>query len=580
MLGRLDGTARAELIEVARGRIEADLCLRNGRLVNVFNGRIEAADLAVHGSRIAGWGSYRGRREIDLGGMYVAPGFIDGHLHLESTLLAPPRFAAAVAAHGTSAVIADPHEIANVLGLAGIRYMLEASRDLPVDIFFMLPSCVPASPLETSGARLRAPDLFSLLPHPRILGLAEMMNFPGVLDGDPLVLDKLTLFQDHPIDGHAPQLSGNDLNAYLSAGIGSDHECTTLDEARAKLARGMAVMIREGSQSRDLSALLPVIDDQSWPRCLWVSDDRHPDDLLRDGHLDAIINQAMRLGLDPVRAITLGSRTAADWFRLRGRGALAPGYLADFSVSPTLNPWQPLRVFKGGRETARDGVLLTDARPLNRTPAPSSPMALGPIAVADLRVVAGAGALKVIEMVSGSLLTRCRLCPPKLADGAVVADPQRDILKLVVLNRYAGAGSTPAPALGFIQGMGLKQGALASTVAHDSHNVIAVGASDRAIVCAVDALRRSGGGMVAASDSEVLARLDLPIAGLMSECDAAQVAAALAELQTAARRLGCTLANPFMALSFMALPVIPELKLTDRGLVDVTRFSFTPLFTG
>jgi adenine deaminase len=575
---RLDGTGRAGLIEAARGTIEVDLCLRNAGLVNVFNGQVETADLAVHGGRIAGWGTYRAKREIDLAGMFVAPGFIDGHLHIESTLLAPTRFADAVVPRGTSAVVADPHEIANVLGLSGIRYFLDASEGLPVDIFFMLPSCVPASPFEMSGAVLRGPDLFSLLPHPRILGLAEMMNFPGVIEADPVILDKLTLFQDHPIDGHAPQLGGNDLNAYLAGGIATDHECTQLYEAREKLAKGMAIMIREGSQSKDMEALFALIDESTWPRCLWVSDDRHPDELTEHGHMDGIINKAMDLGLDPVRAITLGSWTAANLFNLRGRGALAPGYLADFSISPTLYPWRPVRVFKLGREVARDGEMLSSAPIASHLTAPASPMSVASITPQDLRAPAEAGRLKVIEIVEGSLLTRKRLCRPRVENGAVIADPDRDILKLVVINRYGGPNPTSRPAIGFIKGMGLKTGALASTVAHDSHNLIAVGASDPAICRAVEALRESRGGMVATDDDKVVAQLPLPIAGLMTDESATDVAEALKSVQAAARRLGSPLTNPLMALSFMALPVIPELKLTDQGLVDVATFSFTPLY--
>lgn len=573
-----DGEREAELIRAVRGDVPADLCLRNTRLVNVFNGEIESADLAVHHGYILGWGRYKAKREIDLKGMVVAPGFIDGHLHIESTLLSPPQFAAAVVPRGTTAVVADPHEIANVLGLRGIHYMLEISERLPVDIHFMLPSCVPASPLETSGADLRGPDLHSLLPHPRILGLAEMMNFPGVLDANPQVLDKLVLFQDLPIDGHAPQLGGNALNAYLASGVATDHECTTLEEAREKLAKGMAIMIREGSQSKDLAALFPLVNDHTWPRCLWVSDDRHPDDLIDSGHMDAIINQAMALGMPPVRAITLGSWTAANLFHLRRRGALAPGYLADFSISPNLHPWQPVRVFKGGIEVARDGVLLDPGTCRSEAVPPQSPMAIDSITVEDLTVKARPGRLKVIEAMEGSLLTRKLLCAPTVENGAVISDPQRDILKIVVLNRYPGADSSRPPAIGFIKGIGLKHGALASTVAHDSHNLIAVGATDPAICRAIESLREVRGGMVATTEQEVLARLPLPIAGLMTDRNAAQVAETLSKLKACAHDLGSPLDNPLMALSFMALAVIPELKITDQGLVDVTTFSFTPLF--
>ncbi|MGA7640867.1 MAG: amidohydrolase family protein, partial [Syntrophobacteraceae bacterium] len=329
-------TARLKgLIEAARGQRPADLCIKGCQLVNVFSGRIETADLAIHDGLIAGWGNYEGKETLQADGMYISPGFIDGHVHIESSLLSPANFCAAVLPWGTSTVVADPHEIANVLGLDGIRYFLECARNLPLDIFLNLPSCVPATNLETSGATLRAVDLQSLFPDENLLGLAEMMNFPGVIGADPEVTDKLLLFQDLVVDGHCPGLSGRDLNAYLAAGIGSDHECVALQEAAEKLARGMAVMIREGSQSKDLEKLIGIVNDSTWPRCMFVSDDVHPDDLIGKGHMNAIINKAMTLGMDPVRAITLASWTPANYFRLRRRGALAPGYFADFSISPT-----------------------------------------------------------------------------------------------------------------------------------------------------------------------------------------------------------------------------------------------------
>ncbi len=566
------------LIRTAQGRRPASLVLRRGKLVNVFTGEIERADLAIAGDRIAGWGDYEGEQEMDLDGMYVAPGFIDAHIHLESTLLDPARFCAAVLRWGTCAVVADPHEIANVHGLDGIRYFLQAAEKLPLDLFFMLPSCVPASPLETSGASLSAVDLFTLADHPRVLGLAEMMNFPGVLSADQEVIAKLSLFQDRCLDGHAPLLSGTALNAYISAGIDSDHECTQAAEAREKLAKGMYVMIREGSQSKNLQALWPVVTDSGWPRCMFATDDRHPDDLLRDGHMNAIVNKAMELGMEPVRALTLACRTAAERFQLQRRGALAPGYLADFSVSPTLRPWRPVRVFKNGIEVARDGKLLLDPASFSPPPPPPSPMAMPPIEARHLAVSSQPGQLKVIGVREGSLLTRKLLLDPKVEDGRVVADPDRDLLKLVVINRYRGRNSEPAMARGFIQGLGLRRGAIASTVAHDAHNLIAAGASDIALIRAIEAVRRTGGAMAVATEDGAPLCLPLPIAGLMSDQPVEWVGEQLARLKRRTAELGSPLQNPFMALSFMALSVIPELKLTDRGLVDVSTFSFTPLF--
>jgi adenine deaminase len=572
---KLSSSQLKELIEVARGQRPADLCLRGGRIVNVFSGRVETRDLAVHSGFVAGWGSYAAHENIDLDGAYVCPGFIDGHIHLESTLLSPAQFCAAVLPHGTSAVVADPHEIANVLGLDGIRYFLAATADLPLDVYFNLPSCVPASPLETSGAELRACDLHALQPHPRILGLAEMMNFPGVIHAFPDVLDKVLLFQDQILDGHAPQLTGLDLNGYLVAGIGSDHECTALEEAREKLEKGMAIMIREGSQSKDLAQLLPLVDQHTWPRCLLVTDDRHPDELLHVGHMDSVVNRAMALGLDPVLAITLATRTPAAIFRLSRQGALAPGYQADFSISPTLSPWIPGRVFKRGREVARHGKLLVDPELWPQPPTPPSPMHINRLCLEDLRVPLQPGKLKVIGVQEGTLLTRKLLLEPKVAQGEVMADLDRDILKLVVYNRYQ---SDRPPAVGFVQGFGLRRGAIATTVAHDAHNLIAVGTSDEALLHVVAAVRASGGAMaIGAPDQEALT-LPLPIAGLMSTWPVAQVTEQLEILKHQARAWGSPLHNPFMALSFLALGVIPELKLTDQGLVDVVAFSLVSLF--
>jgi len=572
---KLDSQILTGIIEVAQGKRPADLCVRGCRLVNIFSGQIETVDFAVQDGLIAGWGNYSANKDIDAGGMYACPGFIDGHIHIESTMLSPAQFCAAVAPYGTSAVVADPHEIANVLGIEGIRYFLEATEKLPLDFHFNLPSCVPATSLETSGAQLRAGDLYSLLPHPRLLGLAEMMNFPGVLAGFPEVLDKLLLFQDRVLDGHCPQLTGVGLNAYLATGIGSDHECTTLAEAREKLAKGMTIMLREGSQSKDLAALLPVVDDRTWPRCMLVSDDRHPDDLLREGHMNAIVNRAMQLGMDPVRALTLATWTPARYFGLARRGAIAPGYLADFSLSATLNPWTPVRVFKRGVEIAQDGKLFVDPAAWTSPTLPPSPMRVSGMAPEDLSVPARDGLLRVIGAREGTLLTSKLLEKPPVLNGNVVADTDRDILKMVIYNRYV---PDKPPSVAFVKGIGLKKGAIATTVAHDSHNLIAVGASDAAILQVAEAVRQSGGGMAVGAEQEGTEILPLPIAGLMSDRPLLEVVERLEKLKTKAKSFGSPLHNPFMALSFLALPVIPELKLTDLGLVDVSTFTFVPLF--
>ncbi len=562
-------------IEAAQGKRPADLCLRRGRLINVISGQVEKVDLAITDGTVLGWGDYDAERVIDASAFYICPGFLDGHIHLESTMLSPAQFCAAVLPWGTTSVVADPHEIANVLGLDGIRYFLQATRNLPLDVYFNLPSCVPASPLETSGAHLRGPDLFSLLPHERLLGLAEMMNFPGVIQAFPEVIDKLVLFQERALDGHAPCLGGLQLNAYLAAGIGSDHECTSLPEAREKLAKGMRIMIREGSQSKDLAALLPLVDHHTWPQCMLVSDDRHPDDLLREGHMNAIVNQAMARGLDPVLALTLATWTAAGYFRLSRKGALAPGFEADFTMSPTLNPWTPHRVFKSGVEVARAGKLLVDPQSWPQPSPPPSPMNVTHLALEDLTVPAQPGNLRLIGVQEGTLLTRKLVLPPKIEGSKVVADASRDILKLVIYNRYV---PDRRPAVGFVQGLGLQRGAIATTVAHDSHNLIAAGVDDRDIIHVADAVRKLGGGMAIGSADGPLEILALPLGGLMSDQPLQVVVERLEALKSLAATWGSTLANPFMALSFLALPVIPELKLTDLGLVDVSSFSFVSLF--
>ena len=572
---RLNSERLVQRIEAAQGKRRADLCLRRGRLVNVLSGTIEQVDLAIYDGVVVGWGDYDAEQVIDASGCYLCPGFIDGHLHLESSMLSPSQFCAAVLPWGTTAVVADPHEIANVLGLEGIRYFLEATRDLPLEVYFNLPSCVPASPLETSGASLRAADLFSLLPHERLLGLAEMMNFPGVIQAVPEVMDKLVLFQGLTRDGHAPSLSGLQLNAYLTAGIASDHECTTLAEAREKLTKGMHIMIREGSQSKDLAALLPLVDRHTWPRCMLVSDDRHPDDLLREGHMNAIVNQAMTRGMEPVLALTLGTFTAARYFRLDHLGALAPGFQADFTMSPGLKPWEPRRVFKAGREVAREGRLLVDSQAWPHPSFPPSPMRITRLALEDLAVPAQPGRLRVIGVQEGTILTASRLVPPTIDGTRVVADTSRDLLKLAVYNRYL---PDRRPAVGFVQGLGLRKGAVATTVAHDSHNLIVAGGSDQDILQVVDAVRKMGGGMAIGAADGPLETLPLPIAGLMSDQPLELVVERLETLKTLAAAWGSTLANLFMALSFLALPVIPELKLTDLGLVDVSSFSFVSLF--
>jgi adenine deaminase len=563
------------IIQAAQGRRPVELSIRGCRLVNVFSGEIETVTLGIDGGFFVGWGDYEAERSLDAEGLYACAGFIDGHIHIESTMLSPAQFAAAVLPWGTTAVVADPHELANVYGVDGVKYLLDASEGVPLDFYFNLPSCVPATPLETSGAHLSAADLAGLKSHSRVLGLAEMMNFPGVLMGIPEIMDKILLFREGVVDGHAPGLRGLGLNGYLAAGIRSDHECTALDEAREKLAKGMTLMIREGSQSKDLQALLPAVGDQSWPQCMFVSDDRHPDDLLRGGHMNVIVNRAMSLGMEPVRALTLASWTAARYFGLSRQGAITPGFQADFTLSPTLDPWVPSRVFKRGVEVARDGRLLVDAASWQVPAAPPSPMRVGGLRHEELSVELQEGLLRVIGVQEGTLFTRELLMEPRADGRLAVADVDRDLLKLVVYNRYIEG---KRPSVAFASGFGLKRGALATTVAHDSHNLICVGVSDAAILRVAEAVRDCGGGMAVGTEKGDLEVLPLPIGGLMSDGPLRDVVDRFERIQARSRDLGCVLAHPFMALSFLALPVIPELKLTDLGLVDVARFSFVPLF--
>lgn len=564
----------AERIRVARGEAPADLVLRNARLVNVFSGEVHLADVAVYAGRIVGLSHYTAREEIDLQGRFLCPGLIDGHVHLESAMVHPAEFARAVLPHGTTTVIADPHEIANVLGLEGIRYLLEATSGLPLNVYLMAPSCVPASPLETAGAELSAADLEVLLREERILGLAEMMNFPGVVQGVPEVLAKLEVARGRLVDGHAPGLSGRDLCAYVAAGIGSDHECTTLNEALEKLRLGMAVMIREGSTAHNLNDLLPLVMPGNASHCFFVSDDRHPADLLERGHIDAILRQAQPHELlPPVTLVQMATLNTARHFRLWDLGGIAPGYRADMVVVNDLETFEVSMVFKDGQPVAQSGALLGEALPEER-PIPPSTFHVADLRAERLAVPAGGSRLRVIGLVPGQVVTRSLWEEPRVEDGWAVADPERDLLKLAVVERHRGSGRV---GLGFVRGFGLKRGALASSVAHDSHNIVVVGCSDGEMAAAAEAVVRMGGGQVAVAGERVLAELPLPIAGLMSDRPLEEVRARLEALNRAARELGCSLDSPLMSLSFLALVVIPELKLSDRGLVDVQRFDFVPL---
>ena len=566
----------AEFLPVARGDEPADLVLTNGCVINVFTGETIDADVAVAGDTIVGVGrDYDARVQIDVGGRYVCPGLIDAHVHIESSMVTPPQFAHAVVPRGTTTVVTDPHEIANVAGADGVRYMLAASEGLPLTVCVNLPSCVPATHMGTAGAELTADDLVGLRNHGRVTGLAEFMNVPGAVLGLPGALEKLVAFQGRVIDGHAPGTSGKWLQAYVGAGPGSDHECTTTDEMLEKLRLGMVVFIRESTAARNLRALIPAVTPRNSRRCAFATDDRHPADLLDQGHLDHLMRLAVSEGLDPVTAIRMATLNAAEWFRLRDRGAIAPGKRADLVIFSDLRDFHAEMVFAGGALVAREGV------PVGEWPTPT----VDDSHVRDtvhvdwdhlsFAIPAAEGNVRVIGVVPDQVVTEHLVEPAHVVDGLAVANPERDLLKLAVIERHVGTGDV---GLGFVRGLGLQRGALAGSVGHDAHNLTVAGCDDTSMMTAARAVGELGGGLVAAVGEEVLGAVPLPIAGLMSDQPVETVRRQMDRLVETAKDLGSPLHDPFMALGFLALEVIPALKLTDQGLVDVDTFDFVPLF--
>lgn len=549
-------------MEVATGRQRADLVLKNATYVNVFSNELLVADIAVCDGVVVGIGSYQGRQEIDMTGKVVCPGLIDSHIHLESSLVSPVEFARAVLPHGTTTVVTDPHEIANVMGVDGIKFMLQATQGLPLYVQFMLPSCVPATGFEEAGAVLNQEDLEPLYDEPRVIGLAEMMNAFGVTHGAPDVLDKIAAAQLHgkPIDGHAPGLSGNELNAYAAAGIDSDHECATAEEGLEKLRRGQYIMIREGTAARNLQALAPLLQSQYAARCLFCTDDKHPSDLLEKGHMDAIVRAAIGYGADPIWAVRAASLHAAQRFGLTGRGAIAPGYCADFTVVDELHSFRVEQVFCGGTAVYTDGELCPLPEPA--VDADLQEHALHTFQVAPLHPeqFQTHGDLAVMGMVPGQIITVD-------AGRADRVDTEKDILKIAVIERHHGTGHI---GLGYIQGYGLKHGAVATSISHDSHNLIVVGANDADMAAAANQVVRQGGGITVMKDGAAVGNVVLELAGLMSQSDLVTVNRSLEDAKAAAHALGVSTGiDPFMTLSFMSLPVIPSVRLTTRGMVDV-----------
>ncbi|MDI7260395.1 MAG: adenine deaminase [Thermodesulfobacteriota bacterium] len=570
-------TSLEERIRIASGEGMADLLIKNGRVVNVFAGEIEKKDVAIFDGTIIGFGDYPARKVIDVKDDFLCPGLIDGHVHIESSMVTVPEFARAVLPHGTTTVVIDPHEIANVLGSDGICFIAESAKGTPLNVFIMIPSCVPATHMETSGATLMAKDLKPLLKEPWVIGLAEMMNFPGVIYRDQEVLKKIEMAKGRRIDGHAPGLSGKGLYAYLSARIRSDHECTTLKEAKEKLKNGMYIMVREGTTARNLKDLLPLVNSKNSRRFFFVTDDRHPKELLEEGHINSMVRQAVRRGMDPMIAIQMATLNAAEYFRLDDLGAIAPGYRADLVSFDHLGRFQIKKVFKDGILVAENG------KTLSRSIVPSASvkfkrkqaLRIKPVNVKSLLLRSAQALAKVIQIIPDQIVTKKVLKNIILKDGVACPDLRQDILKIAVVERHQATGNI---GIGFVQGFGLKRGAIGSTVAHDSHNLVIVGTNDQDMLKVVTTIKKMGGGLAIVSEEKVLASLPLPIAGLMTDFSVVEVDRRLKSLLNAAKGLGCNIPDPFMTLSFLSLPVIPELKLTDKGLVDVNQFKIVPVF--
>lgn len=564
-----------KLILAAKGDSPVDLVLKNVNLVNVASGEIYPTDIAIASQLIAGIGpGYSGRKEIDMTGLFAAPGFIDGHVHIESSMVTISQFARAVVPLGTTSVIADPHEIANVMGYEGIRFMMESAKYNPLNVFFMLPSCVPSTKLETAGSQLRAFDILPFMREKWVVGLGEMMNFPGVINGDEEVLDKLKISTEKRIDGHAPGVGGKKLSAYIAAGISSDHESTTPEEALEKLRMGMYIMIREGTGTKNLRDLLKMVTPENSRRCIFCTDDRHSHDILDEGHINFMIKTAIDYGIDPVTVIRMATLNAAEYFNLRKLGFLAPGNYADIVIIEDLKKLAIKMVIKNGEVVAENGKL--NYHPIF-TPDVKlrSSVNIKWLEGNEFKIPARGERCRVIGLIKDQIVTNDLIETPKIEKGFIQSDPDRDLLRCYVVERHHASGNIGK---GLVKGFGLKRGAIASSIAHDSHNIIVVGVHDEDIFKAVAQINKMGGGLVVACDGQVMGALELPIAGLLSPEPLEVVNENLQMLSHEARQLGCNLTDPFMAISFLALPVIPRLKITDLGLVDVNKFEFVDLF--
>jgi adenine deaminase len=551
---------------VARGDAPADLVLAGGRVLSVFTKEWLEVDVAIVDGHVVGLGRYDGRERIDVTGAYLVPGFIDAHMHIESSKLMVDEFARAVLAHGTTAVVADPHEIANVLGTEGIQWLLDCCDDIPLDVFVMASSCVPASQFESPRGSFTPGDIEALLRHPRVIGIAEMMNFPGVIAGQDSELAKLTTGLTDHVDGHAPGIRGPALNAYLAAGITSDHESTTFDEALEKRRLGMWVMLREASIARNLRDLLPLVKRYGTDRCMFCTDDREPDFIVEEGHINQMVRVAVQEGIKPEDAVVMATLNAATYHRLWRLGAIAPGYQADILVLDDLRSFNPRQVLKRG---APPRFVKLEIPPWVR-----QTVNLAPLDAGSFRIPAGPEKVRVIRVIPAQLLTGVDVIEPRVSEGDVVADPARDLVKIAVVERHHATGRV---GLGLATNVGLKRGAYASTVAHDAHNIVILGLDDRDMAACATRLAEIGGGIVIAESGQVVEELPLPVAGLMSDRPLAEVHERLRSMERRLGTMGVTMTAPFMTLSFLALSVIPELKITDRGLVDVKRFELVPL---
>ncbi|MCG2725200.1 MAG: adenine deaminase [Elusimicrobia bacterium] len=561
-------------IGISGGLKKVDLLIKNARVVNTFSGDIYKTHVAVHKGKVVGFGDYSANQIIDIKNAYLAPGFIDGHVHIESSMVKIPEFAKAVLPHGTTTTVIDPHEIANVLGLDGIKYMLASSVNSILSVFIMLPSCVPSTNLETAGAELSAHDLSLLLNDERVLGIGEMMNYPGVINRDEEVLMKIAIAKDKVIDGHAPMLKGKQLYAYISAGIKSDHECTDVEEAKEKLRSGMYIMIREGTAAKNLKNLLPLVNSENSRKFILVTDDRHLQDIFDEGHVDYSVRTAIRLGVDPIRAIQMATINTAEYFGLKDFGAIAPGYNADFIVFKDLKKLNISKVFKRGKLVAQNGKMEHGIIPKYKGKTRGT-LNVKWIEHEDFALKAESKKARVINIIPKQIVTKLTIESVKNDSGYVSSDMDRDILKIAVIERHMASGRM---AKGLVKGFGLKKGAIASSVSHDSHNIVVIGTHDGDMYTAAVQVVKMQGGIVAALNGQVLEELALPVAGLMSDRSAEFVREKLLRLNAVAKTLGSNLEDPYMAMSFLTLPPIPEIRITDRGIIDAFKFKVVPLF--